>query len=250
MPQIQNSDAFGGVHWDSSALRNVLAFEGVTAPHTGNAASEALIFGICGGIGAGYSFCPSIPRWGTGSGVSVIGRSLLYRTDGGFIEQGCKNLGLNYGVSESATETGGYKNLLAVLESGKPAIAWCTRYNIPYMEYFTSCGDYMWSFVIVGVDADKGIVTVDDCAPTPMTFTLEELAASRGKTCSHKNRLLTLTAPKKIDFKKAVRAGLKQCINEMLDKPKMKLWSLPGFDEMAKMMVNAKNAKGWLKVFP
>src|SRR5262249_38398893 len=72
---------FGGRHGGSAAIKNMLAFAGVANPATGEPFSEALCFGIAGGIGAGYSFCPSVPRYGSGSGVSVVGRYKSYATD-------------------------------------------------------------------------------------------------------------------------------------------------------------------------
>ena len=47
-------DHFGGRHAESAAVANVLAFRGVLAPHTKEPFSEALLFGIAGGIGCGY----------------------------------------------------------------------------------------------------------------------------------------------------------------------------------------------------
>ena len=71
---------FGGRHAESAAIRNILAFHGVLDPATGKPFTEAMCFGIAGGIGAGYSFCPSVVRYGAGSGVAVIGRHKIYAT--------------------------------------------------------------------------------------------------------------------------------------------------------------------------
>jgi len=58
---------FGGRHGESATLKNLMAFHGVKNPLSGAPMSEALRFGIAGGIGAGYSFCPSVVRYGGGS---------------------------------------------------------------------------------------------------------------------------------------------------------------------------------------
>src|SRR5436189_71949 len=70
----------GGRHAASVALRNLLTHAGVVAPHTAAPPSEPLVFGIAGGIAAGYSFCPSVVRYGGGSGVWVVGRHKAYAT--------------------------------------------------------------------------------------------------------------------------------------------------------------------------
>ena len=67
----------GGQHTESAAIRTLLAHAGVANPLTGEPLSEVLCFGIAGGIGAGYSFCPSIPRGGIGSGVTIVGRGAV-----------------------------------------------------------------------------------------------------------------------------------------------------------------------------
>jgi hypothetical protein len=51
---VEGYRQFGGVHSQTAALRNVLDFMGATAPHDDKPFSEALLFGIMGGIGAAY----------------------------------------------------------------------------------------------------------------------------------------------------------------------------------------------------
>src|SRR5262249_31648748 len=57
--RVENYAHFGGKHGESAALKNLLTHAGVRNPVTGAPFTEALCFGIAGGIGAGYSFCPS-----------------------------------------------------------------------------------------------------------------------------------------------------------------------------------------------
>src|SRR5213593_33642 len=54
VPMIPNFQHFGGQQVETAALRHALAQLGVVAPHTGELFSEALLFGIGGGIGLGY----------------------------------------------------------------------------------------------------------------------------------------------------------------------------------------------------
>lgn len=48
MPTLAGYSQFGGAHWETSAIRNVLAHQGVTAPHTRASLSEALLLGLAG----------------------------------------------------------------------------------------------------------------------------------------------------------------------------------------------------------
>src|SRR5947199_5737815 len=101
----------GGRHAAAVALRNLLTHAGVTAPHMGKPPSEPLVFGVAGGIGAGYSFCPSVVRYGGGSGVWFVGRHKAYVTGPDWSQAACDRLG----VTTRVTETGGpgkaYENL-------------------------------------------------------------------------------------------------------------------------------------------
>lgn len=54
MPTIGTYRQFGGVHPETAALANVLAANQIVAPHTGRPFSEAMLFGISGGLGMGY----------------------------------------------------------------------------------------------------------------------------------------------------------------------------------------------------
>ena len=81
MPKVPYS-WFGGCHGEAASLRGLLAHAGVKNPTSGEPLSESLCFGIAGGIGAGYSCCPSVIRYGCGSGVSIVGRHFSYATSG------------------------------------------------------------------------------------------------------------------------------------------------------------------------
>src|SRR5687768_16362724 len=51
---VTNYVRFGGTNPETAALANAMACVGVTAPHTGQPYSEAMVFGVGGGLGAGY----------------------------------------------------------------------------------------------------------------------------------------------------------------------------------------------------
>src|SRR5207302_5125030 len=63
---------------------------------------EALCFGLAGGIGAGYSFCPSVVRWCGGSGVSIPGRYKAYATDAVWYKGFFDRLGIATRITETA----------------------------------------------------------------------------------------------------------------------------------------------------
>ena len=54
MPILADYNHFGGRHWETGSVHNYYAYRGVTAPHTGEPYSEALLMGVSGGAVMGY----------------------------------------------------------------------------------------------------------------------------------------------------------------------------------------------------
>src|SRR5688572_17678964 len=98
---IHDYCSFGGRHGESAALKNLLAFAHIVHPATGRPISDPLCFGIAGGIGAGYSFCPSVVRYGGGSGVAVVGRYKSYATDASWYEGFFGRIGARTRITET-----------------------------------------------------------------------------------------------------------------------------------------------------
>lgn len=252
MPTVPYS-WFGGRHGESASLRGLLAQAGVRNPASGEPISEPLCFGIAGGIGAGYSFCPSVVRYGCGSGVCIVGRYFSYATAGVWYQGACERLGIKTRITETAATKKAYQNLVDELSAGRPAAVYCARSMLPFLhDIQTSSGLWMHSFVIYGIDADKGVAYGADRAATSVTISLDDLAAARAGVCSHKNRTLTIDPPAKplsaATLKAAIASGIRACSGELI-KGKMKTFSLPGLETLAKMIASDSNKDGWLKVF-
>jgi hypothetical protein len=241
---------FGGRHWETAAMRNTLAHAGVTAPHTGAPLSEPMCLGIAGGIGVGYSFCPSIPGWGVGSGVAVVGRYRVFTTSADYYDGFFSRLGIKTEVKETTGEKGAYKNLREALLAGKPAIVWS---GPPPFAGNPGCGaSGMYTMVVHAIDEARGVALIADRAPDSIPLPLADLAQLRARVCSHKNRSLTFDAPKKLSaatLKAAVLAGTKACVDEF-SAPKIKTYGLPGLEEWANVITSPKNKKGWPGLYP
>src|SRR5262245_61645906 len=237
MPAV-NFEHFGGQHSESAALKNLLAHAGVATP-LGGPFGEALCFAVAGGIGAGYSFCPSVIKHGCGSGVAIVGRHRIYATGASWYQDFFDRLGIRTQVTESAGTGKAYRNLLAELEAGRPAVVWCSGMYLPFLgRPVAHTGLCMHTFVVHAVDEPTGFAHSSDCAAGPVTLTLAELEKARNGVCSHKNRTLTFDPPRSLTpetLRSALRAGLKACVQE-LTAGKMKTYSLPGLEMLAKAL--------------
>jgi hypothetical protein len=251
--RVEGFNEFSGRTSESAAIAKLLAYVKVTNPVTGRSLSEPLCFGIAGGIGAGYSFCPSVIRHGTGgSGVSIVGRHVVYSTTGAWYRDAFDRLGVPYRVTETTAEAKALANLKAEIADGRPAVTFCGWHNLACLGGLESSnGLWMHTFIVYEIDEAAGVARVSDRQPTPVTLTLPELAAARAQVCTHKNRTLTIEAPRSLDerrFRDAIRDGIRACTREMLE-GKMKTFSLPGLEILAKAIANDKAANGWIKVF-
>jgi hypothetical protein len=250
--RVEGFTPLGGRTGESAALASLLAHAGAVNPHTGQPFSEALCFGIAGGIGAGYSFCPSVPRYGGGSGVSIVGRYQTYATNASWYQGFCDRLGIDMHITETGGPGKAYQNLVAELRAGLPTVVWCSRARLPFLGNPQESHDlWMHSFVIYALDEAKGLAYGADRPPSPVTITLDALAAARNGVCSHKNRTLTMRPPNTLAPQKvaaAVRDAIRATTQELLQ-GKMKTFSLPGLEIWAKMITNDKNKDGWRVVF-
>lgn len=247
MPKTQPKIAHaGGRNAESNALRNVLANSGVTGPRDGKPFSEELLFGIAGGIGAGYFMFQykGYPGW-----AYVAGRH-LWQDNVTYYKNVCARLGLNAKFSESSGTKGALDNLRKALENG-PVIAWCDLASLPCYGAppFFKKGGYH-TITIYSIDEAAGTALIGDRAKPTITISLNDLAASRGAITSYKNRLLSITPGKKpIDIKKAVADGIRACYTE-LAKGRIANFRLDAFKNLASSMNNAKAKDGWPKALP
>lgn len=247
MPKTQPKTAHaGGRNAESNALRNVLASSGITDPRNGKPLGEELLFGIAGGIGAGY-FMFQYKGW---PGWAYVAGRHLWQDNIAYYKNVCARLGLSAKFSESSGAKGALDNLRKALESG-PVIAWCDLASLPYygVPPFFKKGGYH-TITIYSIDDATGTALIGDRANSAITISLDDLAASRGAITSYKNRLLSITpGTKPIDIKKAAADGIRACYNE-LAKGRIANFRLDAFKNLASAMNNAKTKDGWPKALP
>ncbi len=242
---------FGGAHFESANLKNLMAWAGAGNPLTGKAFTEAECLGIAGGIAAGYQWCPSVPGYGFGSGVSVVGRVKLYSTNGAWYRDFFDRLGIRTDVRETGGAKAALANMREPIEKGQPVVAWTSPMRIsPLGTWTTNCG--MYSVVVHGLDEAARTALIADSAATARTLPLEDLMWSRNRVCSLKNRTLTFARPKPptaAQVKSAYEAGIRECAADFA-KPRLGTFNLPGLEEWTKVISNSKSKRGWLAAFP
>ncbi len=244
---------FGGVHAQSAGIQHLLAYAGVRDPISQQAFSEAALFVISGGIGNGYSFCPSLPRSGKSGGVTIIASHRSYSFDGSHEADTLKRLGVKALMSESSSANAAQNKLLGAIEQGNPAYVWCSP-NLDFhgSSFTDACTGGFYAVVVHAIDQDSQKAEVSGLAKTSMETSLARLAAARADVCTYKNRAMVLSgsaSPSATKTKQAYLSGLRAGILEQ-QKPKMRTFSLEGLEMLSARIANPKSKQGWPVVYP
>ena len=140
---LENYKQFGGIHPETATYTNILASQNVVAPHTKRPYSEAMLFGIAGGIGCGYILW-EFKKYD--SAILVMG----FQNKWNYPEQFFQNLSNRLGVQTEFKATGGKKtagkHLDEIIENGRAAIAWIDQESLPYFHITADVQWLLWSF--------------------------------------------------------------------------------------------------------
>jgi hypothetical protein len=234
---------YGGHHPNTAALKNVLAAQGVTDPHTGKPFTEAMLLGIGGGLGAGYILWEFKAH---GSATIVMGFSNRWNYGTERMTTLCQRLGVKATVQETSGRKAADANLQAAMDKGTPVVAWVDKAHMPHQQLPEALQGR--SIHMVGVYGfDNGDVLVDDLADELFRVPVDVFAAGRGRIGSDKNRLILIEPPAKTDLKAAITAGINDHLEHLGRDSES--FSLPVYKKWAKLMTDTKNKKGWPVVF-
>lgn len=244
MPILKNYRHFAGRHRETGSVHNILAYQGLPTPYTGQPISEALLLGISGGITFGYftfeyeGYLPHI--------------ALLTRNTFDLLETMFERLAIPREVLQTSKPETGVKHLLDTLESGHPALVWADAFLLPYN--LLPPDEKMWMMtpiVVYGVDGDTAYIADRSCQP--LTVPLETLTEARGRIKADKFRILALDAPDMDKLPAAVQKGIWQCISLYTDAPpkgKRENFGLAALEYWANMLTNTRNKHSWERYFP
>lgn len=234
----------GGFHAETAAFKNVLAAKQLMNPHTGKPFTEAMLFGIGGGLGMGYILWEFQEHQ---SKALVIAFHNNWQYPVKFYETLCERLHLKFSAPETGNKKVAAQTLKDALAESTPAIAWVDRASMPYLQLPEMMKGHLGHFVTVcGSDGDD--MLIDDLAERPFSVSADALVEARARIGSYKNRLLLVHGPAgSIDLETAIKEGIAFCIQHL--SADSESFSLPALRKWAKMMTDEKNKKGWPSVF-
>jgi hypothetical protein len=239
MPILSNYTQFDGRHWETGSVHNALAYQGIQIPETGQPISEAMMMGISGGAAFGYFI---FEYQGLDPFVSLLSRNTFNPLDT-LLER----LAIPQDLFHTADASKGERNLIDVLEGGRPAIVWADVFGLPYNGL--SYDEQMWAmFPIVVHGYTDGEVHIADRSSQSLLITEAELAIARARVKKDKYRVLALGAPDLSKLPGAIQKGIWQCIalyTEAPPKGGRDNFGFAAYEKWAKMLTNTRNKQSW-----
>jgi len=244
MPILKNYQAFAGRHYETGSVHNILAYQGVKAPHTGQAPSEALLLGISGGITVGYFTFEY-----EGYPPHIV---LLTRNTFDPLDTLLERLAIPQEIYRTHNPAKGQSNLIDVLESGHPALIWADMFSLPYNNL--PYDERNWGMLpLVVYGCEDGQAYLADRSSRPFVVSAETLQGARGRVKKDEFRVVELGAPDWSRLAAAVTQGIWQCIRLYTEAPprgKRDNFGLAALQHWAKMLTNTRNKQSWARYFP
>jgi hypothetical protein len=236
----------GGLHPDAATVANVLANGGVTRSD-GVPLTEAMVFGVMGGLGAGYIL------WEFERDDSRV-VTLGFRSQWQYFDRGVRTALERLDVPhEERTTTGARsaaRHLDVQLGTGRPAIVWPDHHLIGYWQLPAGLDGHGGHPVVV-VGAEHDVVHLDDRTDAVLTVSRDVLDRARGRIGSYRNTLVDPRphagpiAPDRL--RSAALDGIDQCLRQL--RGSSTSFALPAWRKWGRLMTDPGHAKGWPSVF-
>lgn len=242
----------GGLHPESANIAHLLAHHSIgvagSDANTGvGPVSEALVFGIGGGPGAGYILWEFKRH---DSAILVLGFHNSWQYPDRWHQKTLERLGVRYQAEHTGGAGSAARRLTEHLQAGRPCIIRPDRYHLGYWHMPEFQDGHGGPDIVVYAEDEHG-VHVDDRNLSPLVVSRQRIDAARARVGSYKNSLYTIDPESgpisAATLREAVRAGLDDCVQH-LNAPSDS-FSLPAWRKWSRLMVDSKNAKGWPRVF-
>ncbi|HLE05327.1 MAG TPA: BtrH N-terminal domain-containing protein, partial [Anaerolineales bacterium] len=239
MPVLPRFDQFEGRHWETGSVSNALAYAGARVPQTKQRYSEALLLGISGGAAFGYFV---FDYKGHDPHVALLSRNTFDP-----LQTLLERLAIPQDLFQTSDPKKGERNLIEVLESGRPAIVWADAFSLPYNS--PAADQAIWGMLpILVYGHEDGKAYIADRSGKPLSSTADELARARARVKKDKFRVLALGAPDPKKLPGAIQKGIWQCI-ELFTEPPPKgtrdNFGFAAYQKWANMLTNTRNPQSW-----
>ena len=236
----------------TTALRILLTAAGIRAPHTNQPFTEAMLFGIAGGIGIGvFAFLYEKEDFAS---FYLAGRH-DWANEVRYLTSAAERVGAVPAITEHGGANQAAVALKSALAGGQPCIAWLDAAMLPYKampSFYVGMANHM--VVVYDVDESVGVAHVGDLSDEPIDVPLDALAAARGRVKKTRNRLLSMAETTRVTSLDAmVRAGLAECRDGLVGAKAVgnakTNFSLEALRVWGNRLSGSREKEGWERVF-
>ncbi|MEZ6194746.1 MAG: DUF4872 domain-containing protein [Planctomycetota bacterium] len=243
-------DRWGGVMGDTALLARALAHTGLRHPETGEPYSEAMVNGLCGGVGFLYAVF-EYQGWPPMLTMVLRSRSMPQT----FVADLFDRVGATREVSQTGSEAVAARALDAALEAGRPAVCMVDAAHLPWSgvpQAMSGAGPH--HVAVIGADGES--LWIDDRALRPLAMDRADFAKARGAYRQAKRLLFTVApAGKAPDWRARLLEALADTVRTMNEGDPTVPASFrvncgfAGLEKWRALLVDARDKKGWPRVF-
>ena len=251
-PLAQTTPHFAGNIPAATALRVLLNAAGVRAPHTGQPYTEALTFGLAGGIGIGvFSFYYEKADFAS----FYLGGRHLWHDFTAYFTRAAERLGAQVVVKEASGSKPAEKALRELLDEYGTCIAWVDAAALPQRALPAELSGGAYHVITVyGVNDAQQTATIGDLSDEPITISLKDLAAARSRIKKDKNRVLALRAPaRSVPLSETLPDALRACHAGLMGAGApanaRRNFSLDALGTWAERLRDTQGKESWARVF-
>lgn len=233
------------LNWcDTAALYRVFLASGIRSIHTEKPLSEAMLFGLGGGIGAAYF----VFQYGELSTFYIGTQINSFVQKGEFVEKALERSGVKYQSYRTASSSAAHKKLESVLKSSWKATL---TVDATCLSFHALDEDLkgMMPFTVSASEIKSGKIGITALAPHQIFIDSTALKEARGRIRSSKNLMCWIEERDRvIDLQEPIRNAIQATINGF-KKPPMVNFGFSGLEKWAKLASDEKDKKSWAKVF-
>lgn len=219
----------------TTTLRSLLTHAGVRAPNTKKPFTEAMLFGIAGGIGIGVV---TFHYEKADTATLFLGGRHHWYDEKAYLVDTLEAFGVEPVIRETGGARTAERQLEEMLGDYGPVAAWVENYRV---------------LTVYGVDAEAGAARIGDGTDEPATIPLEELTRRRMVVKQQKCRVLGIPpATYDGELRTLVEGGLKRCVEGIVNPsmPQLKKSArLEAVREWGERMHGADGKDSWSRVF-
>jgi hypothetical protein len=235
---------------EAGALQAALSYLEVRAPHTGQPFSEAMLFGLGGGIGFSYFVfeykSARVKTLTLGTRITTLEESSRPQ----FLQTICERIGVPLRVIQSTSPAAADRGVRQALAEGTPPIVWIDLSGAPYR--FAPTAEYAAAVVYAWKDDH---ILLAGRSRKALPFRRKSFDAARKSIGVPKARAVVVSRPDRIpNLATAIRDAVRETRDQMargIDVgPFRGNFGLAALEKWAGLLIDERDRKGWPRFFP